>query len=68
MTNERRISMDSGNSSEGYDCERCVARENIPSNDALRTTRAFVRAAANEISFQGSAVKGAVQITDRKST
>lgn len=44
------------------------ARENIPPNDAFRVTRAFVRAAANEISFQGSAVKGAVQITDRKLT
>lgn len=40
------------------------ARENISSNVALRATCAFVRAAANEISFQGSTVKGAVQIID----
>lgn len=44
------------------------ARENVPSNDALRITRAFVRAAVNEILFQGSAVKGVVQITDRTLT
>lgn len=41
------------------------ARENISSNVALRATCAFVRAAANEISFQGSTVKGAVPIIDR---
>lgn len=44
------------------------ARENISSNVALRATCAFVRTAANEISFQGSAVKGTVQITDRTLT
>lgn len=66
MANERRICMVVG-------IPRKVmivrdARENISSNVALRVTRAFVRAAANEISFQGSDVKGAVQITDSKLT